>query len=178
MASDLPSSTRTHLTREAEAIWRRAGIRLDWLSGADDRPRSGPVLRVLVGRLLASAHESHAWPVGRLLPDQSGGQIAIASIPAAQRVLASAGYAIEPLAVGDQRMGLVLGRAVAHEIGHYLFGTPSHTHRGLMRAAIDARDFADLRDGGFFLDGVATRWLRSVISPGGMPSKLITRFQD
>jgi hypothetical protein len=37
----------------------------------------------------------------------------------------------------------VLGRAVAHEIGHYLLATATHANRGLMRASIDASEFAD-----------------------------------
>jgi hypothetical protein len=32
-------------------------------------------------------------------------------------------------------MGRVLGRALAHEIGHYLLGTREHSRSGLMRAA-------------------------------------------
>ena len=34
----------------------------------------------------------------------------------------------------------ILGRAIAHELGHYLLGTMSHTSQGLMRVAFDARD--------------------------------------
>ena len=39
----------------------------------------------------------------------------------------------------EQRLGLVLGRAVSHEIGHYLLQTNTHATRGLMRARIAAR---------------------------------------
>jgi len=49
----------------------------------------------------------------------------------------------------------VLGRAVAHEIGHYLLHTNTHAPYGLMRANIDAREFADLRAGTFRLDRAA-----------------------
>jgi hypothetical protein len=50
------------------------------------------------------------------------------------------------------KLGVVLGRAVAHEIGHYLLQSNSHSPYGLMRASIDAREFADLRTGAFRLD--------------------------
>ena len=34
----------------------------------------------------------------------------------------------------DASPSLVLGRAIAHELGHLLIGTPRHSSRGLMRA--------------------------------------------
>ena len=34
-------------------------------------------------------------------------------------------------------LGRIIGRALAHEIGHYLLGSPKHSERGLMRAVID-----------------------------------------
>jgi hypothetical protein len=177
VANDLPSSARARLTQEAEVIWRREGLRLQRVSGADKPPSSGLALSVLVGRLLRNAGDEDVWPVGRLLPDQSGGRIAIASITAAQRVLASAGFGIEPITIREHRLGLILGRAVAHEIGHYLLGTRSHARHGLMRGQIDTRDFADLRNGGFFLDGVASRWIRDALTRGAISSEAFARFE-
>jgi hypothetical protein len=37
-------------------------------------------------------------------------------------------------------MGRLLGRSLAHELGHYLLGTKGHTEMGLMRAHYDASD--------------------------------------
>lgn len=176
VANDLPSSARATLTQEAEAIWRREGVRLRWFSPVNQQTPSGFVLPVLVGRLLGSAGEGDVWPVGRLLPDQSGDRIAVASITAAQRVIAAAGHEMEPQGIGARRLGLVLGRAVAHEIGHYLLGTRSHARHGLMRAQISARDFADLRNGAFYLDRVASRWIREALAGGAMTSDSGARF--
>jgi hypothetical protein len=39
-----------------------------------------------------------------------------------------------PAALRHQMMGRVLGRAIAHEIGHFLFGSADHAPAGLMRA--------------------------------------------
>ena len=55
-------------------------------------------------------------------------------------------------AMAQYKLGVVLGRAVAHEIGHYLLQSNTHSSYGLMRASIDAREFADLRTGAFRLD--------------------------
>ena len=52
-----------------------------------------------------------------------------------------------------QTLGVVLGRAVAHEIGHYLLGG-EHARAGLMRSTFDPREFVDVRDRIFQLDHV------------------------
>jgi len=53
---------------------------------------------------------------------------------------------------------------LGQEMGHYLLNTSSHARRGLMRARIDARDFADLRSGAFFLDTPAADWIRRALA--------------
>ena len=59
----------------------------------------------------------------------------------------------ELTAVNERRLGVVLGRALAHEIGHHLLDTPTHARSGLMRPHFDALEFTNLRDGTFALDG-------------------------
>jgi hypothetical protein len=70
----------------------------------------------------------------------------------------------------------VLGRAVAHEIGHYLLNTRGHARHGLMRARIDARDFADLRNGGFGLDDDAALWARTALTRESADALRLARF--
>lgn len=177
VANGLPPAARATLVREAETIWRRAGVRLQWIAPGGDISSSTRLLPVLVAHLLPAAAEDEAWPVGRLLPDQSGDRLAIVSIPAALRVLDAAGFANESPTIAEQRLGLVLGRATAHEIGHYLLRTRDHAPRGLMRNQIDVRDFADLRDGSFFLDRAAHRWIRTVLLAGTQVPVLAARFE-
>jgi hypothetical protein len=86
----------------------------------------------------------------------------MASITAARRVVREAGrFRVADLPVsGDVRLGLVLGRALAHEIGHFLLDTRTHAARGLMRSNFDARQFADPRaNAAFALDPHASEWL-------------------
>ena len=84
------------------------------------------------------------------------------SIEAAKHLVSSVpGRAGDELvAVDERRLGKVLGRTVAHEIGHYLLDTPTHARSGLMRPNFDAFEFTDLRDGAFALDRAAAAWLR------------------
>ena len=68
------------------------------------------------------------WPVGELVMARQGMPgsaprhvpIAFVSIEAARQILGSAGIGAEPARRTEQRLGIVVGRAVAHEIGHLL----------------------------------------------------------
>ena len=51
----------------------------------------------------------------------------------------------------DIAMGTLLGRVVAHEIGHALLLTLTHATDGLMRASIDADDLRPAVEGQFAL---------------------------
>lgn len=163
-ATDLSASAHASLVAEVNAIWRRAGVRLEWRTATGQLPVPDSALRVLVMMRAAAVDDDDAWPVGELLPDQSGDSIAIASIHGARRVLAAAGYLNDTTTRRDHRLGVILGRAVAHEIGHYLLRTSGHARSGLMRTGVDARDFADLRDGRFFLDKEAALWVRQTLA--------------
>jgi hypothetical protein len=99
--------------------------------------------------------------VGELPLDQADQPFAVVSTTAARRVVALAGHDGEPQALSDRRLGVVLGRAVAHEIGHFLLATRGHARPGLMRAHVEVIDFADLRSGGFNLDRDAGEWIRT-----------------
>lgn len=170
-APDLPPAARQALIDEAGAIWRRAGVRLTWAPGHTEDAFHR--LRVLVVHRHTAIHDG-SWPVGELVPTRRTSRqsppasmpVAFVSLDGARQVLATAVPGYEPERLAQHRLGIVLGRAVAHEIGHFLLGTPSHAASGLMRARIDAVSFADLRAGGFFLDRDAATWLRAGAAPG------------
>ena len=175
-SAQLSAIARASLIREVNDIWQREGVRLQWPFS----PPTGTVpdfaIRALVVlRESRTGNSAHQWPVGELLFDQSEQPVAVASIEAAERVLATAARADEPTALHERRLGVILGRALAHEMGHYLLTTPGHARRGLMRASIDARDFADLRSGAFFLDAPAGEWIRAAVAPAS-PQARLARF--
>lgn len=167
-------STRA-LTAEAERIWRREGVSVTWPIPSEERPAS---LRVLViTRREPAKHEEERWPVAELVAQSGKKALAIASIAGAERVLMEARKQrvqfLERPEPADYRLGVVLGRAVAHEIGHYLLATTTHAGRGLMRAAIDAHEFADPGARTFLLDEAAGDWLRHRLAQttdGSLPS--------
>jgi len=176
-SAQLPPLSRVSLIDEVNAIWRREGVRLRW--PLDPATSAAPdfALRVLVvQKELPAGGLEHQWPVGELLFDQSDHPVAVASMDAAERIIDAAVRPDEPGALRARRLGTVLGRTVAHEMGHYLLNTSSHARRGLMRARIDARDFADLRSGAFFLDTPAGDWIRSALAGTAAAQARLARF--
>jgi hypothetical protein len=172
-SDSLSLASRRALMAEADSIWKLGHIRLRWLregTVAED----GPTLRVLVvARPAPRVKEYSPWNVAELLRPEGSNATAIASTTGARRIVDEGRRALlsEPVALHDYRLGVVLGRAVSHEIGHYLLDTNTHAKRGLMRARIDAREFADLRSGSLRLDEAAQAYLgamaaRGTFSPG------------
>lgn len=154
---------RRMLLAEANRIWEREGVRLHWSDPMEAAPPADASLRVLVlARPEPASANDRRWPVAELVPHASPRALAIASIPGAQRVVDEAARfrLVEPGGDSQIRLGLVLGRAVAHEIGHFLLATATHSESGLMRAAVDSGEFVSIGDHTFKLDPEARRSLR------------------
>ncbi len=150
-SNELSEISQRALINETESIWRNAHVQLRWIR--DNRTDTDRPLRIVVARREVAAAD-HQWPVAELLRFEDRSAIALASITAALRIVEERPELplVDLPAVRQYQLGVVLGRAVAHEIGHYLLQNNTHSPYGLMRASIDAREFADLRTGGFRLD--------------------------
>jgi hypothetical protein len=164
IAPALPADVRALLLDEATRIWRSQSVTIDWLSSTAPARVTDRSLRVLViprRGPVAQQHDSLA--IGELLGPGKGHAVAIVSIEAAEHLVEEARPPGFPLLapLDHRRLGLVLGRAVAHEIGHYLLDTHTHARHGLMRPRFDAREFSDLRSGTFRLDEYAAQWLKA-----------------
>ena len=155
--------SRQTLISEAERIWRRERVQIEWARPGQAIEHPDAPLRVLVvARPQAAKPSTREWPVAELFPEADPRALAIASIAGAQRVVDEATRSATPEAgaPNDYRLGLVLGRAVAHEIGHFLLATTTHADHGLMRASVDAREFAAMDGNAFTLDRGASQWLQ------------------
>lgn len=183
VSAELPESARHALVREADSIWRSAGVRIHWLD-ARDGSNAAPALRVAVVQQAGvqqagTAARAGTWVVGELVRSRDGAAIAFASIARAEAVVQAAGSGptqAVPESVMQHRLGVVLGRAVAHEIGHYLLESSAHAGRGLMRASFQPREFTDLRSGGFDVDDASQRrikgrWTLPVPLPPAAPTQ-------
>ena len=168
IAPSLPKAARVSMMEEAAAIWGNHGVTINWLAPTSVRSVASHRLRVLVvERRESPGNGDEAFTVGELLRPLKGHPIAMMSIESAQRLVASvrgrAGYDL--IAVDHRRLGVLLGRALAHEIGHYLLDTHTHASDGLMRPQFNALEFTDLRDETFALDRTASEWLKSRPGP-------------
>lgn len=135
------------LISQMQEIWEDAGVAVTSGRYGDSRPGHARIsLRVLrvsppsnsirVGPILAwVAFE----PTGRLAPQL------LVSLPAITSLVSTAefaGYPIRRLSreLRDELLARAIGRAAAHELGHYLLQRAGHQARGLMRASYSASD--------------------------------------
>ena len=126
---DLSPATIAALRTEAETLWRPAGVWLRWTPSPAEDPADASLRVLVMDRAAPGVTPVHTWAVGELLKDQAGAPFAVVSTAAARRVVASAGQPHDPIALVDRRLALVLGRAVAHEVGHFLLDSAGHTSR-------------------------------------------------
>jgi hypothetical protein len=178
-SQELSAFSTGAMVAEVNAIWWDSNLSLIWRTAdvsdpLPAMPESEDWLRVLVlARQAPGASETSTFAVGELVRYDGAKPLAIASLTAARRVVDEAVRFQTLLGPRDydRRLGVVLGRAVAHEIGHYLLRTSTHASQGLMRANIDAHEFADVRSRSFLLDNLAQAYIAKLatIPPSEAP---------
>ena len=147
----LPAVTSRRLAEQVRAIWQTHGVRVQGL----EEPASSPI--TLYVELSDSSRPPEAVQRLELGVFRRADNHITVSLPAALRIAVAGVPTPESLARADLRrdfaLGTVLGRTIAHEIGHFLLG-PTHSNSGLMRASFRAVEIADPRDGAFDLTRV------------------------
>ena len=157
-ASDLSPRMLSLLLAETDAIWRAIGVRFLWQwEGAassvvrgrisSERPYGSPSLRVVIG------HEPHAvqdrrYALGWIMFDDPATpeqEIHISYDNAISLLEQSPGVVgvlqNMPLLQREILLGRAMGRALAHELGHYLSASKAHAPKGLMMAVHTAAEF-------------------------------------
>lgn len=134
--TSLPPETRQAALATATEILRGAGVSVSWMAceamfvRSAEEPCLAPLgrteLSVRFVRLPPPPGHQGALSLGYSLVDTRARTGALATLYV-DRV---AGLAVNC----DIDLGTLLGRAVAHEIGHLLLGTRDHTKGGLMQA--------------------------------------------
>jgi hypothetical protein len=141
---------------ETSAIWRGSGFEFVWQRVARDVSpfaRLGgtalyqsSTLRVLIGDDRGTARD-HRMPLGWIVFDdrQPQPEIYLSSANAlslmelARHVVGAVSQM--PPAQREILLGRAMGRALAHELGHYLLASKVHTERGLLKASRTAAEF-------------------------------------
>jgi hypothetical protein len=141
---DIPPAFVSRVLAEADAIWRYSGFAFAWQRVP--RAAAAATLQVVIG------HDVHAVTDGGLalgwivFADSAPLQQIYVSYENAQQLLAESPGVVGslgnmPLLERDTLLARAMGRALAHEMGHYLLSSKAHTLTGLMRARISASEF-------------------------------------
>jgi hypothetical protein len=156
-------SLEWHLfTGEVERVWAPYGLTFCWAEG----PRGCEGIEARVDVLIAddlpasAVRETARLPVvGRITfhAGAPGSDIAL-SVTSARTLVVRAtlgGRRVSdwPAAIAQRFIPRVLGRALAHEIGHYVLGTRDHAARGLMSASFTPDDVTLASTSRFHLPG-------------------------
>ena len=160
-AETLSGSARVALMRETESIWLRHGVVIRWVPPTDERPPGHHLLRALILEKRSIPASRGVFAIGELVSPPGNHPIAFVSIEDAERLVndTRSSMGSDLVVLEQRRLGITLGRALAHEIGHFLLRTSTHARSGLMRSQFNAAEFTDLRDGTFALDEDAADWL-------------------
>ena len=138
------------MRNEAERIWLREGVQLRW-HRASDVLDAARVLRLEIVDEYAGSAAAHAeYALGDFRP--SVGTVRVSLSSAAQATAAGLSSLLRPQQPFDYplALGCVLGRAIAHEIGHGLLG-PAHSRSGLMQPAFKPSHLVDRQSARFQL---------------------------
>jgi hypothetical protein len=138
---------------EVTSIWSTAGVGVFWSVRAKSDAHPGRVhVPVVIRPLLrrpgqaVRGLEHEGRPMGWVVLDGNGrptGPMEISLVPIAAKVLSgtSLGRRLVDMPLGYQQyaVGRAIGRVIAHEIGHWLFGR-AHSKEGLMAPSLNTEE--------------------------------------
>src|SRR5215471_1958414 len=137
---DVADSLVDLICAEASAIWGSAGITFEW-----HRVRSEAEAVTWPLDITIDDRRAHVEPGGALgwitfngnRPERS---IHLSRACADDLARSAPGRHDPTIAAHDTHIGRALGRALAHELGHYLLQSKAHTSHGLMRRTWSSDD--------------------------------------
>jgi hypothetical protein len=154
---DVPPMT-VNLT-EAGAVWNDAGITLSWRVVVGGRPEYSATPHVVINDDPGRTPKGGQTPIGWVefhRPDDPDQEIHVSRGNGMKLLRQSAGLgrSVErmPPSEINTLLGRMLGRALAHELGHFLLRSSNHTTAGLMRAGRAVREFLAPGRRGFEVD--------------------------
>lgn len=144
---------------EAGLVWNDAGITLAWRVLPGGHPEYSNIPHVVIDDDPGRPPKGGKTPIGWVQftrPDEPDQEIHVSRYNG-MRLLKQAqgpGQSVDkmPPAEVDVALGRVLGRALAHELGHYFLRSATHTVRGLMRGSRTIQEFLAFGRRGFEID--------------------------
>jgi hypothetical protein len=172
LSSDIQSGSFNIQTfaEEANRIWRPYGIQVVGFDKPCAMPTAGPTVRVTLRDRLSRAR-------AKTLPVNALGSIDFISgvpkpeidlwVDEAVRMLGGGGSLLTSSNTDPRlrvHLGRLLGRSLAHELGHYLLSTRLHTTTGLMRARYPQDEITRMNTDLFALDPDQVAALRRTLA--------------
>jgi hypothetical protein len=200
-APDISNGIVSGALSEAAVIWKAAGLTLQWrVSNDSSRAIEPSMVQVILDDARGTASEGEL-PIGWIAFDPSGVPaplLHLSRLNADQLLNTSAAYRNRPDSYKELLTARALGRALAHELGHYLTASKDHTPSGLMKGRRFVDEFFSPARSGFQMDDRG-RWLAARglaltaanrearagtpetsagIGRGGAPQDCVTRDDD
>ena len=164
-ASNVSASLIRLAQSEADAIFRSAGVSFIWRQG-QDRP---PSLHVVFGNDGGPKRDTKT-PIGWIrFEDGAPTREIYLSYANAERFLADSREVVgnlqnKTIAEREMLLGRLMGRALAHELGHCLLATKEHTRNGLLKGARSAQEFFSQNPSAFAIGPAERRQLVARLS--------------
>jgi hypothetical protein len=174
----LPAAVARGAVEEAAVVWAPYGVAIGLLDASPIAGRSGDraadaALTVVVAE--PSPDTALVWssPFGsiRFRPDGEPEPTILLHYDAVIKLglraisLNGARGPQWPESVRNQALARIVGRVVAHEIGHWLLRSRTHSTSGLMRARQNTDELVDPGRGGFALTRAEIARLRTLVAP-------------
>ena len=155
-AADVSPALIARIFKEADAIWRPGGITFLWrlvtreavsfARAGETGPFVPNTLRLNIGNASGQPRDGR-MPLGWIVFDDvtTPQQEIYVSYANAQAVMAESrgvvGVIAEmPIVQRETLLARAMGRALAHELGHYLLASKVHARKGLMKAILSATE--------------------------------------
>jgi hypothetical protein len=172
-APNIPATVVARMLEETDAIWRGTGFTFLWQHAAREvvpyarTSETGPyvpsTLRVVVGNDPGTSFDGKL-PLGWIVFDDATTpeqEIHVSYSNAQQFMVGARGIvgivAEMPINQHEWLVGRAMGRALAHELGHYLLASKAHSAKGLMRASRTAAEFFAIERKSFEIDPAQRR---------------------
>jgi hypothetical protein len=149
-AKGVEAGMREPVQEEVAELWRPYGVDIiweePWLEG-DTRPMPELFVFFVDRELEARAGRGATAVAWILFVEGSPRQLINVSVAAARRLLNETRWLDErpvrmaPVSAQERLIGTMIGRALAHEIGHYLLASSKHASEGLMKPLITPAEF-------------------------------------
>jgi hypothetical protein len=135
---------------EVEELWRTYGVDVLWEDAwkeGDTGPKPDLFVFFVDRELDMGASRDRTAVAWILFVEGSPRPLINLSVAAAQRLLDATPWLDErptryaPISIQERLVATMIGRALAHEIGHYLLASSKHAQKGLMKPLITPAEF-------------------------------------